>query len=110
MPVLSWNDVEERQLNSVVRGRIVQTDSVMACRITAPAGGRVKTHTHPFDQITHMLRGAFLWQIEDEEPRLVRAGDVMVLPAGTAHGGEVLEEAEYIDIFSPPNPDFQWDR
>lgn len=110
MPVLSWSEIEERQLNSVVRGRIVQTGNVMACRITAPAGGRVKTHTHPFDQITHMLRGKFMWRTGDEAPRIVQAGDVMVLPAGTPHGGEVLEEAEYIDIFAPPNPDFQWDK
>lgn len=111
MPVYHWTDVEERPLNSVIRGRVVQTQQVMACRITAPKGGIVKTHSHPFDQITHMLRGKFLWQIEGEEgPRIVQAGDVMVLPAGVAHGGEVIEEAEYIDIFAPPNPDFQWDK
>lgn len=110
MPVYNWEDVTERQLNTVVRGRIVETEHLMACRITAPKGGIVKPHSHPFDQITHMLRGKFLWQIEGEAPRIVQAGDVMVLPAGVAHGGEVLEEAEYIDMFAPPNPDFQWDK
>ena len=110
MPVYTWTDIEERQLNSIIRGRIVQTGNVMACRITAPKGSIIKPHSHPFDQITHMLRGRFLWQIEGEPARIVQAGDVMVLPAGVAHGGEVQEEAEYIDIFAPPNPDFQWDK
>ncbi len=110
MPVYTWTDVEERQLNTVARGRIVQTENIMACRITAPKGGMIKAHSHDFDQITQVLRGKFLWQIEDEPPRIIQSGDVMVLPAGVVHGGEVLEEAEYIDMFAPPNPDFQWDK
>ena len=57
MAILHWNDVENRQLNDIIRGRIVKTDNVMACRITASAGKPIKTHTHEFDQITHMIRG-----------------------------------------------------
>lgn len=110
MPLFHWNEVEEKQLNNIITGRIVKTDNVMACRIRAKAGNPIKTHTHPFDQITHMLGGKLKFHLGDEAYQIVQAGDVMVLPAGTPHGGEVLEDAEYIDIFSPPNPDFQWDR
>ncbi len=110
MAILHWNDVEERQLNNIIRGRIVKTDNVMACRITAKTGSPIKTHTHEFDQITHMIRGKLKFHSGDEEHKVVQAGDVMIFPAGTPHGGEVLEEAEYIDMFSPPNPDFQWDK
>jgi hypothetical protein len=31
-----------------------------------------------------------------------------VMPAGVAHGGEVLEDAEYLDGFAPPRQDFSW--
>lgn len=109
MPLYRWEEVEEKQLNPIIRGRIVKTDNVMACRIRAEKGNPIQTHTHPFDQITHMLAGKLRFHLGDEVYREVTPGDVMVLPAGTPHGGEVLEDAEYIDIFSPPNPDFQWD-
>ncbi len=105
MPLIRWSEIEEKQLNALVRGRIVKTDNVMACRITAPRG-EIPTHKHDFDQITHIISGKLIFHLGDGNQRIVQAGDVMVLPAGTPHGGEVLEEAEYIDIFSPPNPDF----
>ena len=34
----------------------------------------------------------------------------MVMPAGKQHGGKVIEDAEYIDVFAPPNKDFGWDK
>ncbi len=110
MPIRRWSEIEEKPLNNVIRGRIVETPNVMACRITARAGSPIKTHVHDFDQITHMIRGKLRFHSGDEPPRIVGPGDVMAFPAGTPHGGEVLEEAEYIDVFSPPNPDFRWDE
>jgi hypothetical protein len=32
----------------------------------------------------------------------------MLMKAGRAHGGEVLEEAEFLDVFVPPRQDFSW--
>lgn len=110
MPILHWTDVEEKPLNNIIRGRIVKTDNVMACRITARTGSPIQTHVHDFDQITHMIRGKLKFRAGEGDYKIVAPGDVMVLPAGVPHGGEVLEEAEYIDIFSPPNPDFRWDE
>ena len=46
MAILHWNDVEERQLNDIIRGRIVKTNTVMACRITAKAGNP-NQNAHP---------------------------------------------------------------
>ena len=48
------------------------------------------------------------WVIEGEEPRIVTAGDVLLMPAGVVHGGEVLEDAEYLDVFAPGRQDFSW--
>jgi quercetin dioxygenase-like cupin family protein len=56
-----------------------------------------------------MLRGRLRFHLGDEDYRLVEEGDVLVVPAGTPHGGEVLEEAEYIDFFSALNPMFSED-
>lgn len=108
MPIYRWSDLEEAELNPLVRGRVVETPQVMVARVKAPRDNTINMHRHDFDQITHMLSGRMRWQIDGEEPRIVEAGDVMLMPAGVAHGGEVLEDAEYLDVFAPPRQDFSW--
>ena len=41
---------------------------------------------------------------------IVETPNVMAFPAGTPRGGEVPKEAEYVHVFSPPNPDFGRDE
>jgi hypothetical protein len=44
--------------------------------------------------------------IEGEGQRIVGPWDVMLMPAGVAHGGEFLEDAEYLDVLAPLREDF----
>ncbi len=107
MPVHNWDKLERVALNPVITGKVVQTEKAMVARITCPVG-QVNMHTHDFDQITNMLRGKMRWVIEGEGEFIVGPNDVMLMKAGVAHGGEVLEEAEYLDVFVPPRQDFSW--
>ena len=110
MPFYNWDKLEMLELNPLIYGKVVQTDKVMVAKITCPKGKIVNMHKHDFDQITNMLRGRIRWKIEGEGESIVGPWDVMVMPAGIVHGGEVLEEAEYIDIFVPPRQDFSWHK
>ncbi|MDX9826245.1 MAG: AraC family ligand binding domain-containing protein [Spirochaetia bacterium] len=107
MPVHNWDKLERKPLNPLITGKVVQTEKAMVARITCPVGP-VNMHTHDFDQITNMLRGKMRWVIEGEGEFIVGPNDVMLMKAGVAHGGEVLEEAEYLDVFVPPRQDFSW--
>jgi quercetin dioxygenase-like cupin family protein len=107
MPMYRWADLEEVALNPLIKGRVVEVPNAMLARIKAPKGP-INMHKHDFDQITHILSGKMRWQIDGEEARVVEAGDVLLMPAGVAHGGEVLEDAEYLDVFAPGRQDFSW--
>ena len=107
MPIYRWAELEEVALNPLIRGRVVEVPNAMLARIKAPRG-TINMHKHDFDQITHILSGKMCWVIEGEEPRVVGAGDVLLMPAGVVHGGEVLEDAEYLDVFAPGRQDFSW--
>lgn len=109
MPMCAWSDLEEVELNPLIMGRIVEVPNAMVARIRAPKG-KLNMHKHDFDQVTTLLAGKLLWIIEGEEPRVCGPGDVMVMPAGVAHGGEVLEDAEYIDVFAPGRQDWSWHK
>jgi quercetin dioxygenase-like cupin family protein len=108
MPWYNRDELESVEFNPLVYGKIVQTEKAMVAKITCSSGKTMNMHRHDFDQITNMLRGKIRWIIEGEGERIVGPWDVMVMPAGVAHGGEVLEEAEYFDIFVPPRQDFSW--
>lgn len=108
MPMYDWNELPEVELNPLIYGRIVEVPNAMVAKIRAPRGNALNMHKHDFDQVTNMLKGKILWHIEGEEPRLVGPGDVLVMPAGKLHGGEVIEDAEYIDVFAPGRQDFSW--
>ena len=110
MPFYNWDKLKRIEFNPLVYGKVVQTEKAMVAKITCPAGKVMNMHKHDFDQITNMLRGKMRWEIEGEGELVVGPWDVMVMPAGVAHGGEVIEEAEYIDIFVPPRQDFSWHK
>jgi len=110
MPFYHWDDLEEAELNPLVYGRVVRAEHAMVAKIKARKGKIVNMHRHDFDQITNLLSGKMRWMIENEEERVVGPWDVMVMPAGVAHGGEVLEDTEYLDVFAPPRQDFSWHK
>jgi quercetin dioxygenase-like cupin family protein len=110
MPFYNWDELEEAELNPLVYGRVVRAEHAMVARIRVRKGKVVNMHRHDFDQITNLLGGKMRWMIENEGERVVGPRDVMVMPAGVAHGGEVLEDAEYLDVFAPPRQDFSWHK
>ncbi len=110
MPVYRWENLQEVELNPLIYGKVLKVPNAMIARIRAPKGNMMNMHRHDFDQITNVIDGKMRWYIEGEPTCIVEAGNVMLMPAGVAHGGEVLEDAEYIDVFAPPRQDFSWDK
>ena len=66
------------------------------------AAGKVHHfHTHPVDEILVIIRGGLNFKWEDGE-RICRAGDTILLPAGTLHQSEALEEGAIYAIATRP--------
>jgi quercetin dioxygenase-like cupin family protein len=49
-------------------------------------GVSVPRHTHPGDEISYVQEGEAELLIDGEPPRVVKAGEAFVIPAGKAHG------------------------
>jgi len=72
-------------------------DSQMAfwtCRETATSA----THTHDFDEYMVVVQGCYTL-IMNGERIPVRAGEEIVIPRGTSHGGEVVAGTRTIHAF-----------
>ena len=49
-------------------------------------GVNAPRHTHPGDEISYVLEGEAELLIDGEPPRMVKAGEAFVIPAGKVHG------------------------
>ena len=45
-------------------------------------------HTHPGEEIIYVLEGALEYQVDGKPPMTLKAGDVLFIPAGTAHAAK----------------------
>lgn len=49
-------------------------------------GASAARHSHPGDEISYVLEGEAELLIDGEPPRVVKAGEAFVIPAGKVHG------------------------
>ncbi|GIP36970.1 cupin [Paenibacillus sp. J31TS4] len=78
--------------------------SLMMMEVRFEEGAEGYEHSHPHEQISYVLRGAFEFRI-DGEPRLVRQGETIVIPSGARHGTRALEAGALLDAFTPIRED-----
>lgn len=69
------------------------------------AGSVMPAHSHPQEQITHILSGRVVMILEGVRHDL-RAGDSLLIPSNVSHGAETIEQSLVIDTFSPLREDY----
>lgn len=74
---------------------IVQKDDVsvagreaVIAKVEISAGGVAGWHTHPGDEISYVSSGEVTLMVAGHAPRLVKAGEGFVIPAGTVHNAK----------------------
>jgi quercetin dioxygenase-like cupin family protein len=74
---------------------------------TLEPGHTARPHSHPHEQIVYVLEGELLFVVGDEEA-VVRAGDMLVVPANVEHWAETLGEEPALDlsVFSPRRDEY----
>jgi quercetin dioxygenase-like cupin family protein len=100
-----WIDTPSEQINETVARRFITGDSLTIGRFELKQGGVVPWHAHVNEQISMVMSGALLFRIDGRET-VVKAGEVMQIPANVPHEVEVLEDAVAIDAFSPIRQDW----
>lgn len=71
-------------------------------RIDFEPGAIAPSHSHPGEEIIYVLEGLLEYQVEGKPPMTLKAGEVLFIPAGTAHSaknvgsGNASELATYV--------------
>ena len=103
-----WNDMPKERVTDQIDRRVITGDRMMLAHVYLAKGSIVPTHSHENEQLTYILEGALkFWLGEDgKDERIVRAGEVLVIPSNVPHKAEALEDTLDVDVFSPPRQDW----
>jgi quercetin dioxygenase-like cupin family protein len=95
VPGISRTDLQEHDLS--IPWRIVIQNRVEL----SPDAAAVR-HKHPGEEIIYVLEGTLEYAIDGEAPKTYRAGEALMVPAGTVHAvrnvgsGNAVELATYV--------------
>jgi quercetin dioxygenase-like cupin family protein len=98
-------EMPTEHLNPLVDRQFVFGEKGMLARLLLRAGASVPLHSHENEQITYILEGALKFTLPEGEI-VVRAGEILVIPADVPHSAEALEDTIDLDVFCPPRADW----
>ena len=96
-----WIDIAP----GIKRQTITTGTTMYQMRAELDAGSQLPVHSHPQEQIAHVISGRIRFNV-DGETREVGPGESLYLASNVPHGAETLEAAVVIDTFSPPRTDY----
>ncbi len=87
------------QANGLTRTVVGRADvsvpgrEAIVARVELAPGAMAARHTHPGDEISYVAEGQVELLIDGQPPRIVKAGESFVVPAGTVHAAHNATEA-----------------
>ncbi|HEU5410261.1 MAG TPA: cupin domain-containing protein [Candidatus Acidoferrales bacterium] len=102
---ISWKSIELEKLSDKISRQMIFGESAMLARIVLLRGAIVPRHSHVNEQITWIVSGA-LKLIFDDGERILRDGEMLLIPANVPHAAEALEDTVDFDVFAPPREDW----
>jgi quercetin dioxygenase-like cupin family protein len=88
-----------------VTGRVVQSDQAQLVVYDYAPKTVVETHKHDVEEFGVVVKGSVAMVIAGEQ-RILMPGDTFRIPAKTAHGARVFEDAtQIVDVYVPPRAD-----
>jgi len=101
----TWETVLTEQMNPLFTRQFVHGEQVMVARVTLSKGCVVPEHQHPNEQISLITSGSLEFIIGGES-KTVRAGEILIIPAGLPHSAIAHEDMQGLDVFAPPRQDW----
>src|SRR5258706_13129527 len=103
-----WDSMKKERVSDMLERRLITGDRVMLAHVYLKKGCVVPKHSHENEQFTYILEGALRFLVGEEgaEEIVVRAGEVLHLPANLPHEAHALEDTLDMDVFYPPRADW----
>src|SRR5262245_8000773 len=80
-PGIKRTELQDRDMS--IPGR-----HVVQARVEFEPGAVVGRHTHPGEEISVVLEGSLLLEVDGQPARTIKAGEAFFVPAGVIHAGK----------------------
>jgi len=97
--------VDEREIFPGFSGKFIHSERVTVAHWNIKANSEVPTHSHPHEQIVHVLEGELELVVKGEKHRMT-AGMVFVIPSNVPHSAIGITDCKVIDTFCPVREDY----
>ena len=101
----TWDEIDKEILSPTLARKMSAGEKAMVAQVFLAKGAVVPEHKHESEQITYILEGALLFEIDGKEI-LVGKGQVLRIPSWKPHKATALEDTLDLDIFSPIREDW----
>jgi quercetin dioxygenase-like cupin family protein len=106
MPFIDLNDITKKELLPGFKVRMVHTEKMTFAYWEIEAGSILPEHAHPHEQVAaQVISGAFELTLNGET-KIMKAGDVAVIPSDVVHSGRAITDCQLLDVFSPVREDY----
>jgi quercetin dioxygenase-like cupin family protein len=104
----NWDEVRLDRMRGSITRRFISSERMTLGQIVLEKGDDVPRHSHENEQLTYVITGAlqFWFGENDEQELVVKAGSLVVIPAGLPHRALALESTFELDVFNPPRADW----
>lgn len=104
-----WNKLKWATIIPGYRAKFIHSDNMSFALWDIDAGAPLPAHSHPHEQVTHLLEGEFEIIINGAA-KLMQAGEVAAIPSNSKHSGMAITSCRILDAFYPVREDYLADN
>lgn len=106
MPLVDLANIAPKEIVPGYSARFIHTNNMTFSYLDVKAGAALKEHSHPHEQVAHVLEGRFQLTL-DGEPIQFGPGEVIVIPSHMPHAGLAITDCKLLDVFYPVREDYR---
>jgi quercetin dioxygenase-like cupin family protein len=106
MKLINLADIEEKKILPGLHVRFVHSENMTFAYWNIDAGAALPDHKHPHEQVVNIIEGDFELTVAGE-PRIIKPGDVVIIPGNVSHSGKAVTNSRVIDVFYPVREDYK---
>ncbi len=105
MSFISLKNIEEKDILPGFKVKFIHSENCTFAYWEIKAGSVLPEHNNIHEQISQVTSGQFELTVENES-RILKAGDVAIIPSNVTHSGKAITDVTITDVFYPIRKDY----